>query len=46
MFEMNPANIAKWLRDPPGVKPGSKMPNLNLSADETTKLVAYLESLR
>jgi cytochrome c oxidase subunit 2 len=46
MFEMSPANIAKWLRDPPGVKPGSKMPNLNLSADETTKLVAYLESLR
>jgi cytochrome c oxidase subunit 2 len=46
MFEMNAENIAEWLRDPPGVKPGSKMPDLNLSADETTKLVAYLQSLR
>ena len=45
MFEMTPENIRKWLLDPPGVKPGSKMPDLNLSADETTKLVAYLQSL-
>ena len=45
MFEMTPENVATWLRDPPGVKPGSKMPNLNLSADETSKLVAYLETL-
>jgi len=46
MFEMTPENLATWLRDPPGVKPGSKMPNLNLSADETSKLVAYLETLK
>ena len=46
MFDMNADNIAKWLRDPPGVKPGSKMPNLNLSADETSKLVAYLQTLQ
>jgi cytochrome c1 len=34
------------LRNPPGVKPGSKMPNLNLSGDEITKLIAYLETLK
>jgi cytochrome c oxidase subunit 2 len=45
MFEMNAANLRTWLRDPPGVKPGSKMPNLNLSSEEITNLVAYLQTL-
>jgi cytochrome c oxidase subunit 2 len=44
-LEMNPENLRKWLHDPPGVKPGSKMPNLHLSDDEITKLIAYLETL-
>jgi cytochrome c1 len=35
-----------WLRDPPGVKPGSKMPNLGLSGTEITNLVAYLQTLK
>jgi cytochrome c oxidase subunit 2 len=46
MFEMSPANLSTWLRDPPGVKPGSKMPNLNLSSEEVTNLVAYLQTLK
>ncbi len=46
MFNMSPENLAIWLKNPPGVKPGSKMPNLNLSGDEITKLVAYLETLK
>ena len=46
MFEMNAANLRTWLRDPPGVKPGSKMPNLNLSSEEITNLVAYLQTLK
>jgi cytochrome c oxidase subunit II len=46
MFEMNPANLRRWLRDPPGVKPGSKMPDLNLSAEEINNLVAYLQTLK
>ena len=46
LFDMNPDNLAKWLKDPPGVKPGSKMPNLNLSGEEITKLVAYMETLQ
>ena len=39
-------DLASWLRDPPGVKPGAKMPNLGLSEDQIDKLVAYLQSLQ
>ncbi|HEX3394027.1 MAG TPA: cytochrome c oxidase subunit II [Acidimicrobiales bacterium] len=46
IFTMNPDNLSTWLKNPPGVKPGSKMPNLNLSGDEISKLVAYLETLK
>jgi cytochrome c oxidase subunit 2 len=46
MFELNPATLRKWLQNPPGVKPGSKMPNLNLSSDEIQKLIAYLQTLK
>jgi len=35
-----------WLHNPPAVKPGSIMPNLNLPDDQVTALVAYLESLK
>jgi cytochrome c1 len=34
------------LRDPPGEKPGSVMPNLNLNEQEIADLVAYLETLK
>jgi cytochrome c oxidase subunit 2 len=42
----DPAHLAQWLRDPQGVKPGSHMPDLNLSDDEVNDLVAYFETLR
>ncbi|MFQ5967415.1 MAG: cytochrome c oxidase subunit II [Acidimicrobiia bacterium] len=38
-------NVARWLSNPPAIKPGSYMPNLNLSQEEITSLVAYLETL-
>ena len=46
LLEMSPANLRRWLRDPPKVKPGSKMPNLGLSDADITQLIAYLETLR
>ena len=46
IFAMSPQNLAAWLRDPPGEKPGSRMPNLHLTEDEIAKLVAYLETLK
>ena len=45
-FDMTPDNLRMWLHDPPGVKPGAKMPNLGLSSAEITNLVAYLETLK
>ncbi len=48
MFDNNDANLRRWLSDPLGVKPGNKMliPGGRLSADEVTKLIAYLNTLR
>ncbi len=45
-FELNDQNLRVWLRDPPAEKPGSRMPNLDLSEDEITKLIAYLDTLK
>jgi len=42
-FPNNEVNLTNWLKNPPGVKPGADMPNLNLTPDEIKALVAYLE---
>jgi cytochrome c oxidase subunit 2 len=41
-----PELMAQWIRHPQRFKPGSRMPDLNLSDAETAALVAYLESLK
>jgi cytochrome c oxidase subunit 2 len=40
------AQLAAWLKEPERFKPGSHMPNLQLTDAEVTGLVAYLETLR
>jgi cytochrome c oxidase subunit 2 len=45
IFENNEENLAAWLRNPPGVKPGAKMPNLNLTSEQINALIEYLQSL-
>jgi cytochrome c oxidase subunit 2 len=40
-----PENLARWLKNPPAVKPGSLMPDQRLSDPEVAALVAYLRSL-
>lgn len=40
------ANLARWLHNPQAVKVGVLMPNLGLTDEETTALVAYLRTLR
>jgi cytochrome c oxidase subunit II len=45
IMENNAENLATWLRNSPAVKPGSLMPNLDLSEEEIGYLVAYLQSL-
>jgi cytochrome c oxidase subunit II len=41
-----PENLYDWLKDPPAIKPGSKMPNYNLTDEQINALIAYLQSLR
>lgn len=41
----DPDALAKWLADPPEWKPGSFMPNLDLTAAQIEALEAYLRSL-
>jgi cytochrome c oxidase subunit II len=38
--------VAAWLKDPPALKPGAKMPNLDLSDAEARALAVYLTSLK
>ena len=51
IFDLNDRNLRRWLRDPTAMKPmnpdnGQGMPNLGLSEDEITQLIAYLETLK
>jgi cytochrome c oxidase subunit II len=45
LFDNTPENLAAWLRDPPEVKPGAKMPDYGLSEEQIVALIAYLRSL-
>jgi cytochrome c len=38
-------DLAKWIMDPPSLKPGTAMPKLGLSADEAAAAAAYLYSI-
>lgn len=38
-----PANLFQWLKDPQAIKPGCLMPNLNLSDQQVSDLLAFLE---
>ncbi len=38
-------NMRQWLREPASIKPGSQMPNLNLTEEQIDALIAYLGTL-
>lgn len=42
----DPEHLEAWLKDPQAIKPGCKMPRLNLSNSEVTSLAGYLETLQ
>lgn len=46
LLRNTPKEMARWLADPPAVKPGSRMPKLPLTQEQIAALVAYLEGLR
>jgi cytochrome c oxidase subunit II len=39
-------NLGGWILDPQGIKPGSRMPAVDLPADDFLALLAYLDGLR
>ncbi|WPB55850.1 c-type cytochrome [Xylophilus sp. GOD-11R] len=39
-------NLARWLREPDAVKPGTAMPAMGLSAQDALDIAAYLAALR
>ena len=41
-----PPNMARWIRDPQGVSPGTGMPNLGVGEEEARDIAAYLYTLR
>lgn len=41
-----PQDLAKWILDPPALKPGTAMPKVGLTEDEAAKAAAYLELLK
>ena len=43
---MSRGNIAAWVLDPQGIKPGVNMPNVAIAADELDPLVSYLAGLQ
>ncbi|ESZ02497.1 cytochrome c oxidase subunit II [Mesorhizobium sp. L48C026A00] len=43
---MSRGNLAAWIADPQGIKPGAHMPVVDLNGDELNAIVAYLEGLR
>jgi cytochrome c oxidase subunit 2 len=41
-----PETLRSWVKDPAVLKPGARMPAMNLSRDQLDQLVAYLTTLR
>jgi cytochrome c oxidase subunit 2 len=41
-----PEHLAMWIRDSQSIKPGNKMPRIELSDEELHALLAYLETLK
>jgi len=45
-LDNTPENLRRWLRDPPAAKPGTMMPNLSLTPQEISHLLAFLQTLK
>ena len=46
VIENSPENLKRWLMNPQAVKPGSNMPNFELTVKQVDDLAAYLETLK
>lgn len=45
-FENTPQNLAKWIVNAQSIKPGSLMPPIQLTQQQSAEIVAYLEQLK
>ena len=45
IFENTDENLRRWLADPPAMKPGSLMPDYQLTSEEIDQLIAFLNTL-
>ncbi|WP_271898707.1 cytochrome c oxidase subunit II [Candidatus Phyllobacterium onerii] len=45
-LDMKPDQLARWISDPQAIKPGSKMPWIDLNPDEMRAVTSYVGSLR
>jgi len=45
-LERNDQDLYDWLKNPPAIKPGSKMPNYNLTDDQINQLIVFLQGLK
>jgi cytochrome c oxidase subunit 2 len=46
VLSFTPQDLARWLANPQDIKPGAKMPNLNLAPQKINDLVTYLSTLK
>ncbi len=46
LYANTPGDLARWIDDPPGRKPGALMPKLGLPPAQIADVVAYLRTLR
>jgi cytochrome c oxidase subunit II len=46
MFPNDEAHMAAWIKNAPAKKPGSLMPNMNMSDEDVAAIVAYLRTRR
>jgi cytochrome c oxidase subunit 2 len=46
ILDNTPENLARWIRDPQGVKPGALMVVPELDDETVSRIVAYLQSLK
>jgi mono/diheme cytochrome c family protein len=45
-IRLNPWWVYRWIKDPQGIKPDTKMPNFGMTDDEALAITAYLYTLR
>lgn len=45
-LENNEENLARWIRDPQAVEPGTAMPNLGVSPEDAENIAAYLTTIK